>query len=39
MCIRDSAKGELLDPKYALEGAPIGFHPGAVKYYKEIGLM
>ena len=33
------AKGELLDPEYALEGAPIGFHPGAVKYYKEIGLM
>ncbi len=28
-----------IDPKKATEGMPIPLHPGAVKYYKEAGLM
>jgi uncharacterized protein len=33
------AKGKELSAKYAVQGVSIPFHPGAVKYYKEIGLM
>lgn len=33
------AKGKELDIKYAVQGVSIPFHPGAVKYYKEKGLM
>jgi TRAP transporter TAXI family solute receptor len=33
------AKGKELNPKYAVQGVSIPFHPGAVKYYKEKGLM
>jgi hypothetical protein len=33
------AKGKELDIKYAVQGVSIPFHPGAVKYFKEKGLM
>jgi TRAP transporter TAXI family solute receptor len=33
------AKGKELNPEYAVKGVSIPFHPGAVKYYKEKGLM
>jgi TRAP transporter TAXI family solute receptor len=33
------AKGKELSLKYAVQGVSIPFHPGAVKYYKEKGLM
>jgi hypothetical protein len=33
------AKGKELNIKYAVQGVSIPFHPGAVKYYKEKGLM
>jgi TRAP transporter TAXI family solute receptor len=33
------AKGKELSPTYAVHGVSIPFHPGAVKYYKEKGLM
>jgi TRAP transporter TAXI family solute receptor len=33
------AKGKDLNPQYAVKGVSIPFHPGAVKYYKEKGLM
>jgi hypothetical protein len=33
------AKGKELDIKYAVQGVSIPFHPGAMKYYKEKGLM
>ena len=33
------AKAEQLDPKFAVEGITIPFHPGAQKYYKEVGAM
>jgi len=28
-----------IDRKHALEGMPVPLHPGAEKYYKEVGLM
>ena len=28
-----------IDLKHALEGMPIPLHPGAEKYYKEVGLI
>src|SRR5437763_3158737 len=28
-----------IDPKHALDGMPVPLHPGAEKYYKEIGLI
>jgi len=33
------AKGKELNPQYAVKGVSIPFHPGAVKYFKEKGLM
>jgi TRAP transporter TAXI family solute receptor len=33
------AKGKELNLQYAVKGVSIPFHPGAVKYYKEKGLM
>ena len=33
------AKGENLDPQYAVEGMSVPFHPGAEKYYKEVGVL
>ncbi len=33
------AKGKELSLQYAVKGVSIPFHPGAVKYYKEKGLM
>jgi hypothetical protein len=33
------AKGKELSPQYAVQGVSIPFHPGAVKYFKEKGLM
>ena len=28
-----------IDPKRALEGMPVPLHPGAERYYKEVGLL
>ncbi|MDR0468500.1 MAG: TAXI family TRAP transporter solute-binding subunit [Peptococcaceae bacterium] len=33
------AKGKELSPENAIKGASIPFHPGAVKYYKEVGVL
>ena len=33
------AKGELLSPANAVMGVSIPFHPGAEKYYKEVGVL
>ena len=33
------AKGKELNLQYAVKGVSIPFHPGAVKYYKEKGMM
>ena len=33
------AKGKELNLQYAVKGVSIPFHPGAVKYFKEKGLM
>lgn len=33
------AKGAEIDPVYAVEGISVPFHPGAEKYYKEIGVL
>ena len=33
------AKGKEVNLKYAVQGVSIPFHPGAVKYFKEKGLM
>lgn len=32
-------KAEVLSPENALQGVSVPFHPGAEKYYKEIGLL
>ena len=32
-------KGNSIDPKRALDGITVPVHPGAQKYYKEIGLL
>ena len=33
------AKGAELDTTYAVEGISTPFHPGAIKYFREIGVM
>ena len=33
------AKGKEVSAKTAITGVSVPFHPGAIKYYKEIGLM
>ncbi len=33
------AAAKSIDPKRALDGMPLPLHPGAEKYYKEIGLI
>lgn len=33
------AKGAEIDPAYAVEGVSVPFHPGAEKYFKEIGVL
>ena len=33
------AKGEEIDPDYAVAGISFPFHPGAEKYFKEIGAL
>jgi len=33
------AKGAELSPAYAVDGISVPFHPGAAKYFKEIGAM
>lgn len=33
------AKGAVINAAYAVEGSPVEFHPGAARYYKEIGLL
>lgn len=32
-------KGSELSPVYAVEGVSVPFHPGAAKYFKEIGVL
>lgn len=36
---KSHAKGEMLDPAYAIDAISVPFHPGAEKYFKEIGVM
>lgn len=33
------AKFQFLDPEYAVSGASVPLHPGAEKFYKEIGVL
>jgi TRAP transporter TAXI family solute receptor len=33
------ARGADLDPAYAIAGVSTDFHPGAIRYYREIGVM
>ena len=33
------AKGKEVSPESAVTGVSVPFHPGAAKYYKEIGLL
>ncbi|HSC01106.1 MAG TPA: TAXI family TRAP transporter solute-binding subunit, partial [Burkholderiaceae bacterium] len=33
------AKGKLITKENAVKGAGIPFHPGAEKYYREVGLI
>lgn len=33
------AKGAELDPAYAVDGISVKFHPGAEKYFKEVGAL
>jgi len=33
------AKGKELSLSYAVDGIPVDFHPGALKYYKEVGAI
>jgi TRAP-type uncharacterized transport system substrate-binding protein len=33
------AKGKFITKENAVQGAGIPFHPGAVRYYREAGLM
>ena len=35
----NSAMAEMLDPEYIVGELAIDFHPGAIKYFQEIGLM
>lgn len=32
-------KGSYLSPDYAIQGVSVDFHPGAVRYYEEIGVL
>ena len=34
-----NAKGSELDVNYAVEGVSVPFHPGAEKYFKEVGAL
>ena len=36
---RAHVKGEELSPAYAVDGVSVEFHPGAVKYFREIGAL
>src|SRR5690606_41978162 len=33
------AAAKAIDPKKALDGMPVPLHPGAERYYKEVGVM
>jgi len=33
------SKGSEIDAQYAIDGISVPFHPGAIKYFKEIGAM
>jgi TRAP transporter TAXI family solute receptor len=33
------AKGAFIDPVYAVQGVSVDFHPGARKYFEEIGVL
>ena len=33
------AAAKAIDPKKALDGMPVPLHPGAERYYKEVGLL
>ena len=37
--IQAHAKGKELSTAYAVDGISVPFHPGAVKYFKEVGAM
>jgi hypothetical protein len=33
------AKGAFISPESAIEGVSINFHPGALRYFEEIGVL
>lgn len=33
------AKGAFIDPEYAVQGVSVDFHPGARRYFEEIGVL
>jgi len=33
------ARGNDINVEYAIDGLPFGFHPGALRYYREIGAL
>ncbi|MCL1906056.1 MAG: TAXI family TRAP transporter solute-binding subunit, partial [Clostridiales bacterium] len=33
------AKGAFIDPAYAVQGVSVDFHPGAKKYFTELGVL
>ncbi|MCL1976130.1 MAG: TAXI family TRAP transporter solute-binding subunit [Firmicutes bacterium] len=33
------AKGAYIDPKYAVQGISVSLHPGAKKYFQELGVL
>ena len=37
--VAGNAKGNELDVNYAVEGVSVPFHPGAEKYFKEVGAL
>ena len=37
--VKGHAKFEFLDAEYAVSGASVPLHPGAEKFYKEMGVL
>jgi TRAP transporter TAXI family solute receptor len=37
--VKAHQKGTYIDPEYAVQGVSVPFHPGAEKYFKELGVL